>query len=217
MTFPSVQNVTIAAHPSLKLYRQNVGMLWLCPHTLFLVTYPKRQTIDDAERDNVISKLPRRLNLVLVERILCHIHIVGIRVNNYKRVYLHSIISHTMLSHVINYNYEGSITHCDSNHPTVVHCRSLNGTDSCESSMNCTVAELIMADVTNKRLHAFVLHHMSVKAVRRRKDATTDVTGILVVPNGNRKVPLQPTGSRDMFAAFGAANIVARCVTQARA
>ena len=71
-----------------------------------------------------------------------------------------------------------------------------------------------MADVTNERLDACVLHHMSFKAVRRGKPATADLTVILVVPSVNRKVPLQPTGSREMFAAFGAANIATRCVTQ---
>ena len=71
-----------------------------------------------------------------------------------------------------------------------------------------------MADVTNERLHACMLHHMSFKAVRRGKPPTADLTVILVVPSVNRKVPLQPTGSREMFAAFGAAKIATRCDTQ---
>ena len=54
-----------------------------------------------------------------------------------------------------------------------------------------TVAELIMADVTIECIHACMLHHMPLKAVRRRKPATTDLTVILVVPSVNRKVPLQ--------------------------
>ena len=71
-----------------------------------------------------------------------------------------------------------------------------------------------MADVTNERLHACMLHHVPLKAVRRGKPPTADLTVILVVPSVNRKVPLQPTDSREMFAAFGAANIVTRCVPQ---